>query len=402
MRRHTSRVVFVGTLLIALAIATPISGAITITYVNPGPNDGVVYGGFTNIVQVSQPGFYTTTDFLTNGNVIARFDTAIGHGTFPTIESSATAQVEIGTDLNSATGTGVRSVFAPITNASFVAARGQTYQAGPLGNYSSNAFVHSGDASSTTTPTPWVIFVDPEMGEVAGTPVDVTIDASILGGLSVAGVSTADATWNVTTTTHGSVMAGTQSLATAGTSTISDSGSLTFTIPLGSTFELFVHYDFNTAGSGAGANSFSEISASLVEISAEIAPPVAPMFAAFFLNPLGNATSSSNPAGPYKKNRTIPVKFDLLDENGDLVTDAAAELLDVRLGAYYDLPILGGTAVDPGDNPPDNGNEFRYLGNGRFIFNLSTKHSDWIPDYSYRIVVEVDGEESGEAFFALR
>jgi hypothetical protein len=402
MKYAVSKVLSGSILLVTLILAASSSHAIVITYVNPGPADGMVHGGFTNIVQVSQPGFYTTTDFLSHGTVISRFDTAIGHGTFPTIESSATAQVEVATDLSNASGTGTRSIVSPITNASFLAARGETYQPGPNGNYSSNTFVHSGNASSASTPTPWIVFVDPEPGEVAGTPVDVTIDASILGSLSVAGSSTADATWNVTTTTHGSVMASTQSLAAAGTSPISDSGTLTFTIPLGTTFELLVHYDLNTAGNGAGANSFSELTASLVEVSAVIAPPVPPMFTTTFLNPLGNTTTSSNPAGPYKKNRTIPVKFELLDEDGLPVSDAVATTLDVRLGAYYDLPGSGGTAVDPGDNPPDNGDSFRYLGDGMFMFNLGTKHADWIADYSYRVVVEVDGATVGQGFFALR
>lgn len=402
MRGSVVRIVIAAVAALAIALVAPAGYAITITYDNPGPNDGQVHGGFTNIVQVSQPGFYTTTDFLSHENVIARFDTAIGHGTFPTIESTATAQVEIGTNLNSPTGTGVRSVFAPITNSSFVAARGETYQPGPNGNYSSNAFVHSGDASSTTTPTAWTIFVDPETGEVPGTPVDVTIDASILGNLSAAGSSTADATWTVSTTSFGAVMAGSQSQSVVGSSVISDSGSLTFTILLGSTFELFVHYDLNAAGSGAGANSFSEITSSLVEISAVISGPTPPMFTTAFLEPLGNVTTASEPAGPYKANRTIPVKFELYDENDELVSDAIAAGLDVRIDVFYEAPGAAGTPVDPGDNPGDYGDAFRYLGNGTYIFNLSTKHANWVPDYSYKIVVVVDGNPVGEAYFSLR
>jgi len=397
MKNGVSAVMSACLFAVLFCAGAPSSQAIIITYSNPGPTDSVVYGGFNNIVQVSQPGFFTTTDFLSHANVIARFDTAIGHGTFPLTESTATAQVEIGTDLNSPTGTGIRTVFAPITNASFLAARGQTYQPGPNGNYSSQSFVHSGNASTTTTPTAWLISVLPSVGEVAGTPVDVTIDADILGSISVAGASTADATWNVTTTTHGSVMANTVSLATAGTSPINDTGTLTFTIPLGTTFELFVHYDLNTAGSGAGANSFSEVTASTVEVSAVLAPP---MFTATLGNPIGNSTTPANPAGPYRKGRTIPVRFELRDTNGQLITNAAAQNLDVRISLYYDQPQ--GTTVPSAANPPQHGRAFRYRGNGKYGLTLRTRHPDWLPDYSYKAVVEVDGQPVGEAFFALR
>ncbi len=383
-----------GLVLIAACERTE---AIIITYSNPGPTDSVVHGGFNNVVQVGQPGYYTTSDFLSHSNVIARFDTAIGHGTFPNTESTATAQVEIGTDLNSPTGTGIRTVFSPITNASFLAARGQTYQPGPNGNYSSQSFVHSGNLSTGTTPTAWQISVLPSVGEVPGTPVDVTIDASIVGSLSVAGTSTADASWNVTTTTHGSVMAGTLSLGAAGTSALNDNGSLTFTIPLGTTFELLVHYNLNTAGAGAGANSFAEVTASTVEVSA--VPSPTPLFSATFGQPIGSGTTSASPAGPFNKNRTIPVKVDLRDSNGELVTDAAASALDVRIGLYYDQSQGGSTPAAA--NPPQHGSAFQYKNNGRYKLNVSTKHADWVKDHSYRIEVEVDGQSAGEAFFSL-
>lgn len=90
----------------------------------------------------------------------------------------------------------------------------------------------------------------------------------------VGGTAIADASWNVATTSHGTVMMGAASQATIGNTPFADVGLLTFTIPLGSTFELLVDYDLSTSGSGAGADSTSEITASLVQISAELAPPM--------------------------------------------------------------------------------------------------------------------------------
>jgi len=28
--------------------------------------------------------------------------------------------------------------------------------------------------------------------------------------------------------------------------------------------------------------------------------------------------------------------------------------------------------------------------------------ADWLPEYSYRVVIDVDGQSAGEAFFSLR
>jgi len=313
--------------LSALSYANTVE-AIIITYSNPGPNDSQVHGGFTNIVHVLQPGFYTTSDFLSHANVISRADTAIGHGTFPLTESTATARVEIGTNLNSPTGTGVRTVFSPIPNASTFTAAGQTYQPAPNGNYDSHAVVHSENLATGATPTPWVVNVLPSVGETPGTPVDVTINAWITGTVSVAGTSTADATWDVTTTTHGSVMAGTVSQVVVGSSPISDTGTLTFTIPLGTSFQLLVDYETNATENGAAANSFSEVTASAVQILAAFPSP--PMFTANFSGQL-IGTNSGNPARPYKANKTIPVKIQLKDAQGATVTDAVANGLDVRV-----------------------------------------------------------------------
>ena len=64
---------------------------------------------------------------------------------------------ELGTNLNAPLGSGVRSVFAPL-NATFFQAHGETLA--PTGFYSSHAYAHSGDTTSTI-PTHWIIHVDP-------------------------------------------------------------------------------------------------------------------------------------------------------------------------------------------------------------------------------------------------
>jgi hypothetical protein len=123
------------------------------------------------------------------------------------------------------------------------------------------------------------VHVDPSGLETPGTPAYVTIDASIAGYIEIVGGSAvADATWNVAAPGQGTVIGGTASQAVAGNSPFADSGSLTFMVPLGSSFDLLVDYDLSTSGAGAGADSTSEITASLVEVSASLTPP-APMFA---------------------------------------------------------------------------------------------------------------------------
>lgn len=119
--------------------------------------------------------------------------------------------------------------------------------------------------------------------------------------------------------------------------------------------------------------------------------------------PLGNETSSAAPAGPYKQKRTIPIKFQLRNADAQLVSDAQAQALDVTLDVYYDQPGAGGTPVDPGDNPPDLGDSFRYDADAdQFIFNLGTKHAGWLPDYSYRVVILVSGSPIEEVYFSLK
>jgi hypothetical protein len=259
-------------LAVALLLATAPAGAITITYVNPGPLDSRVFVGFANDASGNP-----TSDLVMQPSAASRNDTVYGPlppiGQLPNFDAMAYGAGELGTNLNAPLGSGVRSVFAPL-NTGFLQAHGETLAG--TGFYSSHAYAFSGDTTSTA-PTAWIIHVDPSGLEVAGTPVDVTVNGTIAGHVTAAGSSIADATWNVATTAFGTVMSGSASQSTPGTTPIGDSGTLTFTIPLGSTFELLVDYDLTTSGSGAGADSTAEITASLVEISAAFTPPA--MFA---------------------------------------------------------------------------------------------------------------------------
>lgn len=266
MRVYTSIVLRIA--LVSIALSPLAARAITITYVNPGPLDSRVFVGFAN-----DASGYTTSDLVAAPAAASRNDTAHGPlppiGQLPSFDAMVYGAAELGTNLNAPLGSGVRSVFAPL-NLTYFQAHGQTLAG--TGVYSSDTFAHSGNTTSTT-PTHWIVHVDPSGSEVAGTPADVTITGSIAGNVTVAGASLADATWNVATTGYGTVMAGSASQAVPGSTPFSDGGTLTFSLPLGSTFDLLVDYHLSTSGSGAGANSTSEITASLVEISAAIPPP---------------------------------------------------------------------------------------------------------------------------------
>ncbi len=267
-----------STLLLAvfsgLLFAAGTAPAITITYVNPGPLDSRVFVGFANDASGS-----TTNDLVADPAAYSRNDTLYGplppSGQLPSFDAVAYGAAELGTNLSAPLGAGVRSVFTPF-NVGFFQAHGMTLAS--TGSYSSNAFAFSGDTTATA-PMHWIVHVDPSGAEVAGTPADVTVTADIDGYVSVAGASIADASWSVAMTTFGTVMSGAASQSTAGTTNFSDSGSITFSVPLGGTFELTVDYDLSTSGSGPGADSTSEITQSLVEISAVIPPPMA-MFTA--------------------------------------------------------------------------------------------------------------------------
>jgi hypothetical protein len=258
-------------LLAVLATATA-APAITVTYVNPGPLDSRVFVGFANDASGN-----LTSDLVVHPSAASRNDTVYGPlpppMTLPSFDAMVYGAAELGTNLNAPLGSGVRSVFAPL-NLSFFQAHGETLAG--TGAYASHAYAFSGDTTSSA-PTHWIVHVDPSGLEVPGTLADVTVTGSISGAVTVAGASLANAAWNVDVTGVGTVMAGTATLAIPGSTPFSDAGSLTFTVPLGGTFELLVDYDLTTSGSGAGADSTSEVTASLVQISAVIAPPA--MFA---------------------------------------------------------------------------------------------------------------------------
>ena len=363
--------------------------AITITYVNPGPLDSRVFVGFDNDASGN-----LTTDFVTQTSAASRNDTVYGPlppiGQLPSFDAMAYGSAELGTNLNAPLGTGVRSVFAPL-NPSFFQAHGETLAG--TGFYASHAYAHSGDTTSTI-PTRWIVHVDPSGAEVAGTPADVTVTGTLSGSVSVAGTSVADAAWNVATTGFGTVMTGAANQAVPGSTPFSDAGTLTFTLPLGGTFELLVDYDLSTSGSGLGADSTSEIAASLVQISAVIAPPLAP-FSTTFLAPMLGGTTAASPAGPFQARRAIRVQMQLRDTNGDLVSDAVAKALDVGLTVF---PVPAGPAIDFGLRPP----RIRYRARAdMFVFRLRTRSAGFVAGQTYRLVIDVAGTPVGEGFFAL-
>ena len=258
---------------ICLCLATVIPlQAITITYKNIGPTDSRVFVGFDN-----NSSGYTTSDFVTALAAASRNDTAYGPlpppGDLPNFDAKTYAAAELGTNLNAPLGLGVRSAFAPL-NLTFFQAHGETLAA--TGAYSSHAYAHSGDTTSTV-PMRWLVHVDPSGAEVAGALADVTITGSLSGSVTATGASIASATWNVATTLYGTVMTGIADQLVPGSTGFSDSGTITFTVPLGSTFELIVDYDLTASGAGAGANSTSEMAASLVQISAVLQPLAPPL-----------------------------------------------------------------------------------------------------------------------------
>lgn len=272
---------------VLLAVASSIgfglvrqADAVTITYVNTGPSDSRVHG--TNFNDSSG---YSSSTTLDHPNAISHNDTVLGPlpppGQLPNFDAQTFAGIELGTNLNAPLGTGVRTVFTPF-NPGFFRATGTTSQ--PSGFYTANAHVFSGDTTSTT-PTPWIINVDPSGAEVPGTPADVTVTATIDGVVTAAGTATADATWNVATTAYGTVISGSASQTVPGSTPFTDGATLNFTIPLGTDFQLLVDYDLSVSGSGAGASSNSEITqvlpggpfGAIVEVSAAVPPP--PMFA---------------------------------------------------------------------------------------------------------------------------
>lgn len=270
MSRRLAGTLFRSSALIGLAmLVSATAHGITITYVNPGPADSRVFVGFDNMASGN-----VTSDLVSDPAAFSRNDTLFGPAV-PPFDAMAYSGAELGTNLNAPLGMGTRSVFAPF-NPTFFRAHGETVAG--TGSYSAHAFAFSGNTTSTS-PTAWVVHVDPSGLETPGTPAYVTIDASIAGYVEIVGGSAvADAAWDVVAPGQGTVISGSASQTVAGNTPFADSGSLTFVVPLGSTFDLLVDYDLSTSGGGAGTDSTSEITASLVEISASLTPPP-PMFA---------------------------------------------------------------------------------------------------------------------------
>lgn len=120
--------------------------------------------------------------------------------------------------------------------------------------------------------------------------------------------------------------------------------------------------------------------------------------------PLHGGTSAAAPDGPFKRRRTIPVKFRLVNPTGQSVTDAEAESIAASLSVFYEAPRTGGPPpLDPGDEPPDAGGDFRYdASDDLFIYNLSTKDPSWLSDFIYRLNIIIDGHVGSSAYFSLR
>jgi hypothetical protein len=164
----------------------------------------------------------------------------------------------------------------------------------------------------------------------------------------------------------------------------------------------FDDLNYAAAYTVTATTSGSSISAPLgflVSTPIELVVPI--VYQVRWLPPLHDGTSENAADGPFKRGRTIPVKFELLDGEGRRVPDAEAQAMVAQLRVFYEVPIAGGEAIDPGEYPPDEGAEFRYQG-GQFHYNLSTKDPAWLADYTYGLEVLIDGSVVGEVFFSLK
>jgi sugar lactone lactonase YvrE len=108
----------------------------------------------------------------------------------------------------------------------------------------------------------------------------------------------------------------------------------------------------------------------------------------------GSASIQQNKTG-----RTIPVKFTLTWQ-GHLVSDAAA-----TIAVYKVLNTATGTVdttalTEDAGAANDTGNAFRYAGDGKYIFNLSTK--GWPAPATYRIIVTLSDGSVYSVDFSLR
>lgn len=173
----------------------------------------------------------------------------------PPFTASAFGQAEIFTNLNNTAPGTTRNVSVPGFG-QFVA-QGTGTTGGD--SYNAAASVYSGDTSSTA-PGTWTVFVNATGLEIPGTPTLVTIDASIVGEVFASGAGLANASW-LLSTNLGSVMSGTASQLVPGLTPFSDSGSLSFLIPLNSSFQLTLLYQLDATGAGI-ASSRAEVLAS--------------------------------------------------------------------------------------------------------------------------------------------
>jgi len=155
----------------------------------------------------------------------------------------AFGQSEIFTNLNN-TGPGTNRFIAVPGAGRFVAEGTGTVA---TDSYFTNSKVFSGDTSAIMVP--WIVHVDPTGTDIAGTPTLITISASIVGEVEAVGTATADANW-LLDTNFGTIMSGSASQAAPGLTPFSDTGTLSFTIPLGTTFQLNMLYELDAVGTG--------------------------------------------------------------------------------------------------------------------------------------------------------
>ncbi len=131
--------------------------------------------------------------------------------------------------------------------------------------------------------------------------------------------------------------------------------------------------------------------------------PVVQALKPLFVSPINNGTTAINPDGPFKHGRTIPVKFHLLNIDGNIISDAEAQALTIKLDKFYKIAGSDGFPIDPGNNLPDFGDQFRYNpDDDMFIYNLRTKDGVWIANYTYGLEIITDGIKAGEFYFSLK
>lgn len=259
-------------IVLVVSIISPV-GAATINFINPSaPPQSQVIG----VVDVTASGNSIGPQYLSQLTATSTAATVLGP-TPPPFTAIGNARAELASDLYLTSPGTTRTITAPFSSLGFFA---EGSGSAVSDSYTASADVYSGDDSTTAAGT-WTIHVDPTGVEVPGTPTLITLDASIVGELEVVGTSSADATWLVGTN-FGTVMNGSASQLTPALTPFSDSGSLSFNIPLGTTFQLTLLYQLNAAGTGisnsraevfsalAGDTLADEATMSLLTITAEV------------------------------------------------------------------------------------------------------------------------------------